>query len=438
MAQLGNKQDSTAVAVGRLCVELIALRLLRLIWQPVLECPKKLGLIRNNKKPTICILTQTQGFGGVEVHTLNLIDALIIRGYRVELISCRHREYDDRARRDAWRSAVTMIHTDLNVNDENQRGWLEFFRTLQGEVLIFQKGGNDLGSLVFFRACRRAFDKVYFVEHSEAEPAPIKSSRRWLGLIPGLGLWWYRQRLIKKLSSHYADRIIAVSNKVRDRLVNDWGYRPDNIRVVHNGVPWRDFTRNHQLGTSFRSRLGIPEEAFVFGMLTRLSKEKGVDIALRGFRLLWERTAIRPAYLLIAGEGPELENLKDLAGEIGVGSHVKFVGFVREGREVLSAFDAIIFSSRVEGLPLALLEGMAAGCVPIITRVGGMPEVLDKPGLGWTVSPENPEELCGAMQSVVESKRSDLSEISKNAESRIQRTFDIDSCHRGILRECNL
>ncbi len=395
------------------------------------------------QRKSLCIVTQSYSFGGTEVHTLGVIKALIDRGYQVDIIACQcHHEYDRAIAANDWHEQVTLTHTDLDVNESRPdafRRWCEVLRPMRSGLLIFPKGDNEMGNIAFLRACRRFFDKLVFIEHLEAKPLPQKVTRRIFGVIPiGLGLWWHKQRLIMKLRFGYADRIITVSAKVKERLTSDWNVAPNKIVVVRNGVKWQEFARDEARGEAFRTRYGISSNAFVFGMTTRLARLKAIDIALQALHLLFEKDIDREVYLVIAGEGEQAENLYGITKTLKLEDHVKFIGFVNDARDVLSGYDVILFPSRREGLPLGLLEGMAAGCIPIVTRISGMPEAVDSAELGWVVAAEDPVGLSQAMQAVLERDENDISTMRRNVVRRIQEHFDIAECHRKILEACGI
>ena len=214
------------------------------------------------------------------------------------------------------------------------------------------------------------------------------------------------------------------------------GAPAERITTVHNGVPWRKFARDVTLAQAFRAQHGIPSHTFVFGMLARLRPQKGIDIALRAVQQLKTRTT-RNFCLVIAGEGSDLDSLLSLATDLRIESTVKFIGFANPA-EILSAYDSILFASRLEGLPLGLLEGMAAGCVPIVTRVSGMPEAVSDSGLGWVVPPESPEELAQAMQSALELDPTALATMRRRIVEAVQARFDLDKSHRKLLQALGL
>jgi glycosyltransferase involved in cell wall biosynthesis len=389
---------------------------------------------------SVCMIVENQSFGGMEVHTLGLMESLIERGYGIDLISNRYRGYDVPVVARGWQESVRIIHTDLEGilygGDSNRKQWKHLFSKLRSRVLIFPRGDSNYGQAGFLRSCRETFDWIVFVDHLEARPRPV-SSRRWLGVLPGLGLWWHKRRILSKRGSRHADKIVAVSQAVKQRLVNDLGYTGDKIVVVHNGVSWRKYRRDEVRGMDFRDKHAIPRDAFVFGMLGRLSEQKGIDLALRALALLKCGAGGTP-FLVVAGEGALLGSLRKLACELGIEHQVIFLGFVNEPTEVLSGYDVILFSSRNEGLPLGLLEGMAMGCIPIVTRIGGMLEVVTSAEIGRVVAPEDPSELGAAMLDIFRLDAVSVARMRERAVMTVREKFDIAESHRKILEVCRL
>jgi glycosyltransferase involved in cell wall biosynthesis len=187
-----------------------------------------------------------------------------------------------------------------------------------------------------------------------------------------------------------------------------------------------------------RLRYHLPPDAIVFGMLTRLDPEKGVDIVVEAFRLLQETRPARAAYLVIAGKGPEGPALSGLAAKYGLADRIHFIGFVAKPIDVLPLFEAIVLSSRFEGLPLALLEGMAAGAVPIVARVGGIPEVINEPELGWVVPPEDVAAFAHAMGEVLALGRDGIAQRRLRLLERVRTAFDATAQYDALLQVAGL
>lgn len=119
-----------------------------------------------------------------------------------------------------------------------------------------------------------------------------------------------------------------------------------------------------------RQRLGIPSEALVAGWVGRLSHEKGPDLMLEALRLA-------PAWhCAFIGTGPLRQLLIRQAERLGIAPRVGWHGALPAAAGYFRAFDAIVVSSRTEGTPIVVLEGMGAGVPLITTEVGGIPDML--------------------------------------------------------------
>jgi glycosyltransferase involved in cell wall biosynthesis len=124
--------------------------------------------------------------------------------------------------------------------------------------------------------------------------------------------------------------------------------------------------------------------------------QKGLDTLLHAFsRVVRERPE---AELVLAGRGKDVERVRALAHELGVGERVRIVPDVGRA-EVLELFSgalALLMPSRLEGLPMVPAEAMAAGVPVVAASVGAVPEVVDPPRGGILVPPDDPEALAAA------------------------------------------
>jgi glycosyltransferase involved in cell wall biosynthesis len=349
-------------------------------------------------KKKIWIVTQTNGYGGTELHTIELMRKLVDAGYFIYLVCCNHSVYDQKINQ----SSVKILHIDCNINSFNIHDLQALISLFSSnaklcEKLIFPKGHYSMGSCLFLKTCKKYFKKIYFIEHSEADKMPEKTSKKYLnGLFSGIGLWWYKIKYKRYKPSIYADKIIAVSNAVANALINECWYPRKKIRVVQNSTYVTNYVRDKNIGTCFKRKHNIPEDHVVFGMVTRLDPVKGIDIAIQSFKLLIDNHGYLNTNLIICGTGEEKDNLIKLADASGVSESIRFLGFIENTRDAYCAIDAILFPSRREGLPLSLLESMANGCFPIVTNISGMPEVVSDQSLGYLVSTD-PAEICEAM-----------------------------------------
>lgn len=129
----------------------------------------------------------------------------------------------------------------------------------------------------------------------------------------------------------------------------------------------------------------------------RLSREKGLFDALSALKL--SRLAGSQAHLLIAGSGPDEDALRQRVGELQLADAVTFAGpvFGEDKIRVLGEADVLLFPTYAEGLPYALLEGMAAGLPAITTRVGAIPDVVIDNVHGIFVMPRDVQAISRAI-----------------------------------------
>ncbi len=189
-------------------------------------------------------------------------------------------------------------------------------------------------------------------------------------------------------------RVIACSEYMREEIVSYFGCPVDKIDVIPNGV---DSTRFDRLEGEdlryFRNRYALPTEEILFSV-GRVVREKGLHVLIDAMPLI---LAQHPsAKLVIAGKGPELEALRSLAWERGVGEKVLLTGFIAdEDRDRLfKVADCAVFPSLYEPFGIVALEAMAARCPVVVAKVGGLQDVVQHAETGITVYPDDPASLA--------------------------------------------
>lgn len=196
----------------------------------------------------------------------------------------------------------------------------------------------------------------------------------------------YRERYFRWLLS-LTDEIVFVSRHAQQQIEPQWAGRHAATRVIPNGVPVVRFRCQ-------RTRSGS-NQPFVFGAIGRLVPVKCYDLLIDAFRLVQERAP--DSELHIVGDGPLLDDLRRHVIRAGVQGRVRIEPARPDVDEVLRSFDAFVVSSSSEGLPMVVLEAMAAGLPIVSTRVGGIAEAVEEGSFGWFCAPGNYEGLADAM-----------------------------------------
>jgi glycosyltransferase involved in cell wall biosynthesis len=213
-------------------------------------------------------------------------------------------------------------------------------------------------------------------------PLAVTAHNLWPATAP-----WSARAMLRGIARRAG--FIAVSDAVAESLRR---FLPDaSITVIGNGVEIDDFAQAD--GAPVRQELGLCPDATVIGYFGRLTHEKGADLALATIALLAKR--LPAARLLVAGDGPERENLEATAGP-----EVTFLGERSDIPALLAACDAILIPSRAEGQSIVALEAMAARRPVVASDVGGLGEMVRS--LGGLVAPSNdPAAMAAALERVV-------------------------------------
>ena len=185
-----------------------------------------------------------------------------------------------------------------------------------------------------------------------------------------------RMRVLWGVAGRHAARFFCVSDDIAAEVSAHRVVSRRKVHVVDNGIDTRAFgRRDHAL--EVRENLGIPADAKVIGTVGRLAEVKRQDLLLRSFAKLGPRPQGENAHLLLVGDGPLMGELQALSGSLGIADRVHFAGYQAHPERLLQAMDVFALTSRLEGMPLAVLEAWAAGLPVIASRVGGLPKLID-------------------------------------------------------------
>jgi glycosyltransferase involved in cell wall biosynthesis len=203
------------------------------------------------------------------------------------------------------------------------------------------------------------------------------------------------ERLAVKLTPLFASNSTHGAAFITDTL----GAPRDRVRVIHNGVvldpPGCD-------RAGWRARLGISEATFVACMVANLHGFKDHATLLKAWRIVRERSAKGSAVLLLAGRPENTgEALKAQAFDLDLGRYVRFLGAVDDIPGLLSASDCCVFSSKFEGVPNGVLEGMAAGLPVVATDIPGIREAVGEDGCAILTPPDDAESMAEGVLAII-------------------------------------
>ncbi len=198
-------------------------------------------------------------------------------------------------------------------------------------------------------------------------------------------------RLLQRLTARHATAmLVAVSERLRERYLRDWGLPPGRVTAILNGVPLAPF-----LAIPAPAERG-PGEQLTVTTIGRLSPQKAHDVLLDAAGLLFAR---RPNLrLMIVGQGRLEGQLREQAARLGIAGRVQFAGVRQDVAAALAESDIFVLSSRWEGVPVTAAEAMAAARPLVLSDVGGCGDLVRHGVDGLLVPPGDPAALAAALE----------------------------------------
>jgi len=204
-------------------------------------------------------------------------------------------------------------------------------------------------------------------------------------------------RWANRLTLPLEDATIAVSDEVRASMPGRLARRTE---VVIHGVDVDAIAGRRAERDAARAELGLNGDELLVATVANLRSQKDYPTMLRAARRLAE--AGEPVRFVSVGQGPLAAELEAERDRLGLGERFRFLGYREDPIRVLVAADIFCLSSRFEGLPIALLEAMAAGLPVVATRVGGVPTVVTDGMEGRLVPAGDPSALAAAVAELLD------------------------------------
>jgi glycosyltransferase involved in cell wall biosynthesis len=224
------------------------------------------------------------------------------------------------------------------------------------------------------------------------------------------------------------DRIVCVSDAVRDDLRRQL-FDPDKAITIYKGhdVRWYE-----GISATPRAELDIPSDAFLVGCVANNRPRKGVPVLLEAARRL---PADLPVFFLLVGRGMDETSLTALLGDQRVRERCRMLGHRDDVLELVASCNATVLPAlKREGLPKTVIESMALGVTPVVTRTGGSPELVVDGQCGLVVPPGDAQALADALTTLCRD-RARTRALGAAARERIAVDFTLE---RSIGQHCKL
>ncbi|MCA9104315.1 MAG: glycosyltransferase family 4 protein, partial [Planctomycetales bacterium] len=265
-------------------------------------------------------------------------------------------------------------------------------------------------AMIAARAARRLGIPFVFHVHSPTS----RDSTRWLTNWCNHAIEWW--------SIRQADAIVTVSDTLREHTIAS-GIAADRVSVVANGVP--------RQAPVARSILAAP--TVTLGSIALFRPRKGTEVLLEALLRLRQRGHDVRLRAIGGFETEEYgESLRAKAAELGVTEHVDWTGFTRDVDAALESIDMFVLPSLFgEGMPMVVLEAMAAGLPVVATKVEGVPQVITDGVHGRLAEPASVDSLCEVLESLIVD-RAAARDLGGQGRERQRQCFSDRSMAEGV------
>lgn len=288
------------------------------------------------------------------------------------------------------------------------------WQTVREIQKIIERDGIDLLHAHGYKA------DFYALLAARVAQVPVTATcHNWLG--EGRSMRAYA--LLDRYLLRFFDEVAAVSRTVAEQLGHA-GTR-QRVRVIPNGVP------THVPGpeSGFAEQIRMAKR-LVVGTVGRLSAEKGTSV------LIEAASKICPdfpgALFVVVGDGPLRSSLEARVDELGMAEQFLFAGERNDVDQIYRSFDVYVLPSFQEGMPMALLEAMAAGLPVVATKVGGVPDLVCDSSIGALVEPGDPTAIAAGIRDLL-GDQSRRERMGSNARRRVEKQFSAAAMARNYV-----
>ncbi len=282
--------------------------------------------------------------------------------------------------------------------------FVKFLKQEKIDILITYHFGSDIWGTIFGRLAR----------------VPVIISNR-----RDMGFWkkWYHN-LAYKLINRFMNKVIVVSEAVKQAVMKLEGLNSDKIVVIKNGVDLSYFATSGNKHT-IRSSLGIDENSFVIGCVGNIKNVKGQEYLIKALAEVRKAFTNLKCIFIGAGHVKEATTIMNYVHTYGVNDLCLFLGKRNDISNLLSIMDICVLPSLSEGLSNTLLEYMAEGKPVVATAVGGNVEVIRDKINGLLVQKANAEALAEKIIYLLKNKE-ERERLGLQAKEDVRNGFTIE------------
>jgi len=288
-------------------------------------------------------------------------------------------------------------------------------------TLVHSQGGRA----DFFARVAGKMARVPYIVSTVAMPVEGYDVGRWRKAV---------YNFLDRLTERYVDRFIVVSEVLKETLIKGHKIPPHKVVRIYNGIEIGQY-RHDATYADLRKEWGVPSHVPLIGAIGRLVWQKGLTHLLQAMPLVFQEYP--GTRLILVGDGPLQEDLRDQVRDLGIEASVVFVGFRIDIPAVLAALDLLVVPSVLEGFPMTTLEAMAMAKPIVATDINGIREEIHNGKTGILMPPADPQALAEGIKQMLKD-RTQAKNLGTEARKHVEEMFDIKqqvALHEEVYEE---
>ena len=359
------------------------------------------------RKTSVLHILWSGGIGGTEEYITSLVRQSDLFKYEIHLcfLSQKGVIYEE-AKKIA---DVNVVHIGMKNGFDivNILKLIKYLR--QGKFdIIHSHSPNILTNIVIFLFKR---SRKIFTEH----------------VSPGAKDLFEKRKSFYKLFSNRYQKVTAISEFVKKNLVENMHIDPKKIVVVHNGIRMDKY---HNMSLPPQDMIQLKKKnGYIIGFVGRMINFKRPHLFVEIASELIKKDD--KYHFIMVGDGPELERCRKMIIQYNISQNFELLGYRRDIPNLLTMFDALLFTSLDEGFGIVLIEAMAMGVPVFAINQGAVSEIINHKENGILLDSINPEEIAQQILKTVENKAV-MEKIKKQCVEDVHSKFTIEKCVNKI------
>jgi len=324
-------------------------------------------------------------------------------------------------------SIMTTIKTDSKFGDNTNK-----YEQITQEIY-------NLYNFLEFQEKWKDF-VYYYLESRQINILFIVGSAYFYDLLPDIKRDFPNLKVVDQLFNEYGhiannrkyaeliDMNILASQVIEDILLQEYQESKSKTRVIVHGVDTQKEFNSININQKLIRDI-IPNGKFIVSYMGRFSEEK---CPLKFVEIVDKLRDNKDIYFLMLGNGSEYDSVKVKISELGLDDKIYAPGFVYDNRPFLKTTNLLIIPSRIEGIPIILMEGLSLGVPVIASRIGGIPDIITDGYNGFVCDPNNPDEFANKIIKIY-SDENLQNQLKTNARTYAEENLDITKMNNEYI-----